>query len=373
MKFNISLILIIINFTLLNSQYTETINSNRPGSSHGAFSVGTNVLQFETGIKNNNIGFGKNEINEQEFNFIFRYGVLFENLELLLKGSVINNNYSELKNNNSNQYLKKTSLGIKYLIYNPFKNKDWYKTNLYSWKANNKIKATDFIPALSINIGLNINEKDYLYSLNSHLGLIGLIVDKQTNENFSISKSNEIFRKIILLNDRQISYEINLITQNHFLKNWVLVNNVSFEDLNYRIPSMNYTVTLTNNFNNPRWSAFIEYSKRKNNLFSSDFMKTGIAHLIDRNFQIDFNSGFNMINPKKYLFLEIGFSSRFDWHQDKLPIDRKKIKAERDVRKSENKNLKREYKLIKKQDKINNKFDRKESRLIKKNNRKNKR
>ena len=46
---------------------------------------------------------------------------------------------------------------------------------------------------------------------------------------------------------------------------------------------MNYTVTLTNNFNNPRWSAFIEYSKRKNNcILRVIIMKTGIAHLIDR-------------------------------------------------------------------------------------------
>ena len=175
MKNNISFFLIIMNFSLLNSQYTETINSNRPGSSQGAFSVGKNVLQFETGFKNNNIGLSKKEINEQEFNFIFRYGALFENLEFLVKGSLINNNYVGLKNN-SNPYLKKTSVGIKYLVFNPFKNKDWYKTNLYSWRANNKIKAIDFIPALSINIGLNIKEKDYLYSLNSHLGLIGLIV-----------------------------------------------------------------------------------------------------------------------------------------------------------------------------------------------------
>ena len=372
MKFNISFFLIIVNFTLLYSQYTETINSNRPGSSQGAFSVGKDVLQFETGFKNNNIGLSEKEINEQEFNFIFRYGALFENLEFLAKGSLITNNYVGLKNN-SNPYLKKTSIGIKYLVYNPFKNKDWYKTNLYSWKANNKIKAIDFIPALSVNIGLNINEKNYLYSLNSHLGLIGLIVDKQTNENFALSESNEIIRKIILLNDKQISYEINIVTQNHFLKNWVLVNNISFEDLNYRIPSMNYTVTLTNNFNNPRWSAFIEYSKRKNTIFSSDFVKTGLAHLIDRNFQIDFNSGFNMINPKNYLFLELGFSSRFDWHQDKLPVDRNKMKDERNEQKSVNKNLKKEYKLIKKQDKINKRFDKKESRLIKKVNRKNKR
>ena len=32
------------------SQYTEIINSNRPGTSHGAFAVGVNVLQFESAV-----------------------------------------------------------------------------------------------------------------------------------------------------------------------------------------------------------------------------------------------------------------------------------------------------------------------------------
>ena len=32
------------------AQYTDMINTNRPGVSQGAFSVGTNVLQFESGI-----------------------------------------------------------------------------------------------------------------------------------------------------------------------------------------------------------------------------------------------------------------------------------------------------------------------------------
>ena len=54
MKIKISFFLIILNFSILNSQYTETINSNRPGSSHGAFSVGKNVLQIESGFKNSN-------------------------------------------------------------------------------------------------------------------------------------------------------------------------------------------------------------------------------------------------------------------------------------------------------------------------------
>ena len=47
MKVYIALFLILLNFSLLNSQYTETINSNRPGLSQGAFSVGKDVLQFE--------------------------------------------------------------------------------------------------------------------------------------------------------------------------------------------------------------------------------------------------------------------------------------------------------------------------------------
>ena len=33
----------------VQAQYTDVINSNRPGASQSAFSVGTKVLQFEVG------------------------------------------------------------------------------------------------------------------------------------------------------------------------------------------------------------------------------------------------------------------------------------------------------------------------------------
>ena len=371
MKVYITFFLIVVNCFSINSQYTETINSNRPGSSLGSFAVGKDVLQLETGFKNDLVNFDNVQINEQELNYKLRYGFLHENLEFLIKGSIINNNYLKQTENKPKPFLKKTSLGLKYLVYNPFKNKKWYKVNLYSWRANNKIRAVDFIPALSINIGVIFNEKDYLYSLNSNLGLIDLIVNKKSNENFFLSENNEIIRKVILLNEKSISSEINIITQNHFLRNWVLINNFSFEDLNYRISSTNYTLTLINNFNNPKWSAFIEYSKRKNKLFSSDYMSAGIAHLINKNFQININSGKNLINYKNYIYLELGLSHRFDWHEDKLPKNRKEIKLLKKEKKKNTKKTKEDYKLIKKQDKINKRFDRKESRLIKKSNRKN--
>ena len=47
-----NLLIIILSFFIsskLTSQYTEQINSNRPGYSIGAFSVGKGVIQVETG------------------------------------------------------------------------------------------------------------------------------------------------------------------------------------------------------------------------------------------------------------------------------------------------------------------------------------
>ena len=39
----------------INSQYTDQINSNRPGASVGAFSVGKNVIQSELGFSLENL------------------------------------------------------------------------------------------------------------------------------------------------------------------------------------------------------------------------------------------------------------------------------------------------------------------------------
>ena len=49
MKYTITFILLLLVASPISSQYTEVINSNRPGSTQGAFAVGKNVLQFEIG------------------------------------------------------------------------------------------------------------------------------------------------------------------------------------------------------------------------------------------------------------------------------------------------------------------------------------
>ena len=76
--------------TLIQAQYTDVINSNRPGASQTAFSVGKKVLQFELGpfISNEKRspypsykakGFG--------VDFAAHYGFLKEALEVNIQGT----------------------------------------------------------------------------------------------------------------------------------------------------------------------------------------------------------------------------------------------------------------------------------------------
>jgi len=357
MKFNISLILIIINFSLLNSQYTETINSNRPGSSHGAFSVGKNVLQIESGFKSSdfkNVNLKNSRILENKFSYTLRYGFLLNKLEVFIDGSYNKskvNDFLTSKDFNTSA-LGKQTLGFKYLVYDPFKNKKWHSVNLLSWKKNRSIRLVDFIPALAVYAGINYNPKN----------------STSYDDPFSIIKKNTVFE----LNEKSINSKIGIITQNHFLGKWVLVNNFTIDRLGDSNSVFNYITTLTHNFKNPRWSSFIEYEIIKNNVYSDNYFKFGAAYLLNKDFQIDSSLGFNHKNTPSNINISFGVSTRFDWYQDELPVDRKELKANKKRRKKNKKSIKKDYKLTKKQDKINKRFDKKERRLIKKNNRKSK-
>ena len=44
-------------------------------------------------------------------------------------------------------------LGLKYLIYDPYKNPERNKPNLLSWRANHKFQWRNLIPAVSVYAG----------------------------------------------------------------------------------------------------------------------------------------------------------------------------------------------------------------------------
>jgi len=96
LKICLNLLMFLVGYSMY-SQYTEVINSNRPGVSRSAFSVGTNVLQFEMGpylVKEKHTPLNY-EVSGFGIDFAARYGLLFEELEINIEGTYQNDTYTD--------------------------------------------------------------------------------------------------------------------------------------------------------------------------------------------------------------------------------------------------------------------------------------
>ena len=348
------------------SQYTEVINSNRPGSSHGAFSVGVNVLQFETGISGQTLkhsNLNNSQIEGLNFNYVFRYGFLNEKLEVFLDGNIITRNI--LDNNYMDDYytdftetiIGKQTIGFKYLFFDPYKNKKWHGENVYSWNANRKIKLTDFIPAMSAIAGSNFNFDDRIQYDDLFFNVRQPVHPDLLNDG--------IMRRVNFYQPEQtLSPFVGIATQHHFKGRWVVVNNFFYELglKNSTFPNnaesseyskINYLFTITYNLQNPRWSIFGEFQTFKNKIYSDDLFKFGIANLISKNSQVDLNFGGSFKTTPSYTYINVGFSQRFDWHRD-ISEEEKQAKKE----------FNDQLKETKKQQKVEKKINRKSSKKI---------
>ena len=133
------------------AQFTDDINSNRPGRSMMAFSVGKSIFQAESGI---NYVSEDHKMLDYKANgligeFDIRWGLFFEQLELIAEIQYQNDSYTWGSLEKNRSALKKTLFGAKYLVFDPFKNYE-EKPNVYSWKANQKFKWRQLLPAVAV-------------------------------------------------------------------------------------------------------------------------------------------------------------------------------------------------------------------------------
>lgn len=267
----------------LTAQYTETINSNRPGESQGAFSVGTNVFQIETGF---DLGNDTHDLLQTDrdilgYNLNLRYGLFFEKLELnglmryqrdevsFLSGSSTARTLAGLEN---------LQLGAKYLIYDPYKySKE--EVNLYSYHANHRFRWKTLIPVVS------------LYA--------GAVFDFSGNE-------------FNALREEGISPNIALILQHNWGR-WVWVNNIIVDRAGTEFPTNSWITTLTHSFTQ-KFAGFFEYQLIDGDLYSDNLIRGGAAYLITKNFQVDLGGLVNFKNTPSRWNVSAGFSYRLDLH-----------------------------------------------------------
>ena len=337
---------------ILGAQYTETINSNRPGISHGAFSVGKDVLQIESGLIINNGYLGEIDLSETNSNIRIRYGSLSENLDLDFNVNLkfyYNKSFFLRGWNNA-------SFSLKYLVFDPFKNEKWYKENLYSWKANRKFSAIQLVPAISFRSEFRLNNTDIQKALIKSNALNYFLFEKKLDNNILARSINSTLGNIILNNDEIFKGIFKIILQNHFSPRWVLINNFDFIYIGNRyFNEYLHSIALTYNFNNPKISSFIEHNYFFNNLYNVNQLNFGLAFLLNKNLQIDINGGFNnKLSLANYHFGS-GLSFRIDRHNElryqKNALNRSRVKEFKDLEKIKQKQLKTEKRNLRKSNK----------------------
>ncbi len=275
---------LVLSTNFMYSQYTEVINSNRPGFSESPYSVGTGVYQLETSFfyRKSDIYPTFSRPQSQGIDFLFRTSFFKEQLELNVNLSVQKDDISFQNIFNSNYFTKgigKFTIGAKYLVYEPkYKDKSkeirsWVKRNSFDWKR--------LIPSVAPYVGINTNMVNDIY------------------------KKRGISPKVGILLQQEISYDFNIIT------------NVYYDYIGTENPELSYIITATYNFSD-RWSTFFENQTRFDKFQYQNSIGSGIAFLFNRNLQIN-NSLRLLTNPNSTGFYgSFGISYRFNRHLDKV-------------------------------------------------------
>lgn len=276
-------------FTSSFGQYTETINTNRPGASFGAYSVGTNVIQIEGGF---GIGNDTHDLLNTEKDLLFldyalRYGLLFEQLELILEGRFLNTDEMRLFGTSSTEdqrfrNFETNTFGVKYLVYDPNKKRQQEGPNLLSYHANHRFQWKDLVPAISVYAGANLLFGDNPYMFEE---------EPSATPKLAISAQNNFDRTVLV---------INLIA----------------DKFTTDFPTYSGIFTLTHALTK-RFSVFGEYQTIISDKYSDDLVRAGGAFLFNKDFQLD---AFGLVNfkdtPSRWI-AGLGLSYRFDrFHKD---------------------------------------------------------
>lgn len=284
MRFFITFLILFLSLTI-SAQYTEVINSKRPGISESPFGVGSKVYQFESGIfylKDDYPEFFRlhKSIGTE---FFFRTGFISEKLEInanlaLQKDKITQNLY--LNNFNNRAGISQFTLGAKYLFYMPTY-KDPSK-EIRSWKAKMAFDWKRLIPSIGLYIGLNTN---FL---------------------------SQDFKK------PSISPKASLLLQNDFSEDLKLITNIVGDYLSIKENrSLGYVTTFTYAIT-PRFSIFGEHQGTFTKYAKKYSLGGGVAYLFSKDLQLDLHARNNLQLDYFNLYANVGLSYRIDNHKDKL-------------------------------------------------------
>ena len=281
-KLKLFYVLFLFGFSSIYSQYTDVINSNKPGFSESPYSVGTGVYQFESNFFFRNTTIEPTFSRPQSYgaDILFRTSLFLEKLELNTQLTYQNDKVA-FKNIFTSHYftsgISKFSVGAKYLVFQQeFEDKT---KEVRSWKRRNAFDKKRLIPSVAVYLGMNTDFVNDIHKTGSITPKFGVLLQNDLSNNFNV------------------------------------ITNLYYDKIGTDFSELSYIITATHNFSN-RWSAFFEnqtvFQKYQNN---TNFA-TGLAYLFSRDFQINTSTRMLFEGEAKGFYAGLGVSYRINRHED---------------------------------------------------------
>ena len=174
---------------LVNAQYTNVINSNRPGFSESPYSVGSGIYQLETGFFYNTSKIIRTFTipNSFGYNMVFRTSFLNDKLEFN-SNFTLQSDKIAFKNVFTSDYyttgISDLSFGAKYLVFHQEyedKSKEvrsWKKRHAFDWKRA--------IPSVAVYLGINTNLVNNIYKLEGLTPKVGVLLQNNLTNDLNI-------------------------------------------------------------------------------------------------------------------------------------------------------------------------------------------
>lgn len=287
LSINLKRLALFIVFFLVGSisifaQYTDIINSNKPGFSESPYSVGTNVYQFESNLLFRNISTEPTFSKTQSlgFDLLFRTSFLFEKLELNAQFSYQRDKVT-FKNIFTSQYFasgfNKMTFGAKYLVYQ--KDYEDKTKQIRSFRKRHAFDKKRLIPAVALYLGMNTD-------------FVG-----------EIHKKGSMTPKVGVLLQHNLTTGFNLIT------------NIFYDNIGSDFSEFSYIITATQSFSG-QWSVFFEnqtvFQKKQNNTN----LALGLAYLYSKDLQFNSSGRFLFEGKAQGFYAGLGVSYRINKHED---------------------------------------------------------
>ena len=269
-------------FLGVNAQYTNVINSNKPGFSESPYSVGTGIYQFESNLFYRDMSIEPTFSQPQSLgiDLLFRTSFFLEKLEFSTHLSYQRDKVAFNNVFTSSEFtsgLSNATIGAKYLVFQQeFTDKS---KEIRSWKRRNAFDKKRLIPSVAVYAGFNTN----------FLG--------------DLHKTSNVSPKLGVLLQNDLSNDFNVIT------------NFYYDKMGTDAAEFSYIITGTYSFSD-RWSTFFENQSVYKKERKDTNIGTGIAFLLTTNLQVNASARGVFEGDSKGYYASLGVSYRINRHRD---------------------------------------------------------